>query len=143
MVTINLTLLLQFGLFISFLWLADRFVYRPLLRAMDDRADRVTGDTAAAEKDTAEAQSAHDRFIAQITDAHQEAARRLRQERLNAYTHNRQELEKTRVTAEKALLAYREEVQRQLDDVRGRYGEYAPSLVTAIDGQLKEKGHLL
>lgn len=143
MVTLNLTLLIEFGLFIAFLWVANKMMYRPILRVMDERAEKIASDTAAAEGDAAEARSAHDQFIAAITDAHQEAAHRLRQERLNAYTHNRTELEHKRAAAEHDLLVHREEVQRQLDEVRKGYDQYVPGLASAIDGQLKEKGHLL
>ena len=78
MITINLTLLIEFGLFILFLWVANKMMFRPILRVMDEREEKITGDTTNAERDSAEAQMAEERFITQITDAHQEAARRLR-----------------------------------------------------------------
>ena len=143
MITINLTLLIEFGLFILFLWVANKMMFRPILRVMDEREEKITGDTTNAERDSAEAQMAEERFIAQITDAHQEAARRLRHARQEAYAHNRVQLEQHRIQAERELLVHHDEVQRALEAQRQQYGEQLPVLVDAIDRQLRMKGRLL
>lgn len=143
MIDINFTLLLQFGLFMLFLWGANRLMFRPVLRVMDEREEKIAADTTNAERDNTEAQKAEEQFIAQITEANQEAARNLRQARQDAYAQNRVRLEKQRLQAEQDLLAHHDEVQQQLEMQRRQYDEHLPILVDAIDQQLRMKGRLL
>ena len=143
MIDINQTLPLEFVLFILFLWVANKLMFRPILRVMDEREEKIADDTTNAERESAEAQMAEERFIAQITDAHQEAARRLRHARQEAYARNRAQLEQHRIQAERELLTHHDEVQRALETERQQYGEHLPVLVDAIDRQLRMKGRLL
>ena len=47
---INLTLIAQFLWFFAFVWFTARFVWPPLMRAVDDRQKKIADGLAAAEK---------------------------------------------------------------------------------------------
>jgi len=46
MIALNFTLFVEFGLFMIFLGITNVFIYRPLLRVMDERAEKLDRATA-------------------------------------------------------------------------------------------------
>jgi F-type H+-transporting ATPase subunit b len=58
---INLTLVAQFVWFFAFVWFTSRFVWPPLMRAIDERQKKIADGLAAAEKGQMELVSAKDR----------------------------------------------------------------------------------
>ena len=49
MVIVNLTLFVELGLFLLFLWAMQRWVLMPLLAVMDERRAKMAGDADAAD----------------------------------------------------------------------------------------------
>ena len=56
---INLTLISQFLWFFAFVWFTARFVWPPLMRAVEDRQKKIADGLAAAERGQQELVSAH------------------------------------------------------------------------------------
>src|SRR5579862_1751216 len=48
--------------FLILVWLMKRFLYKPILHAIDERENRVATELANADKQKAEAQKEHDQF---------------------------------------------------------------------------------
>ena len=77
MVTINLTLLVETGLFLIFLWMMHRFVFRPILRTMDDRDRRLETDQSEAQRLEAEARSLEREYKQRVAEIHRDASHRI------------------------------------------------------------------
>ncbi len=70
---INLTLIAQFLWFFAFLWFTSRFVWPPLMRAIDERQKKIAEGLAAAEKGQLELVSAKGRVDELLTGAKQQS----------------------------------------------------------------------
>ena len=143
MIALNLTLLVQMGLFLVFLLGVNRLVYRPLLRRMDERAAKVEGDLAAAESDTKERQRLEALYKDRLTTAHQAAAQTLQKARYDAYQQNRGTLGEAKKRAEGEISQHRTGLDAQLDAERGKFPELLPGIISAIDRQVNTEGSLL
>ncbi|HPO13865.1 MAG TPA: ATP synthase F0 subunit B [Candidatus Hydrogenedentes bacterium] len=142
MITFNFTLVTEMVLFLVFLWVTNRFFFRPLRRIMDERDATLTGDKTAASTDLAEAEQLEAQYINRLTKADQEAALALRQARYEAYQKNRAELDALRHQTDKEVASFRDEIQRQLTEERQKFDTLVPGLVEAMDKQLRTGGTL-
>ena len=70
MVTINLTLFVELGLFLVFLFAMKIFVFAPILRVMDARDAKITGDREAAMTGQEEAVRIEKKYAAAVAAAH-------------------------------------------------------------------------
>ncbi len=66
---INLTLIAQFVWFFAFVWFTSRFVWPPLMRAVEERQKKIADGLAAAEKGQRELVSANGRVDELINGA--------------------------------------------------------------------------
>ncbi len=66
---INLTLLSQAVAFAIFIWFTAKFVWPPLMRAVDERQKRIADGLAAAERGQQELEAAGKRVQAELTKA--------------------------------------------------------------------------
>jgi F0F1-type ATP synthase membrane subunit b/b' len=143
MISLNFTLLVQFSLFLLFLWGTNRFVFRPLLRLMDTRVNKVEGDKTAAEADAKEAQRLESLYKDRLTNVHQVSARRLHKARLEAYQENRRVLEELKRRSELEITAYRATMEEQVEVERRRFPELLPGIIEAMDRRVNAEGTLL
>ncbi len=142
MITFNFTLVTEMVLFLVFLWVTNRFFFRPLLRVMDERASTLAEDKTAASADVGESERLEAEYIHRLTKADQEAALALRQARYEAYQKSRAELDALRHQTDLEVTAFREGIQRQLAEERQKFGALIPGLVEAMDKQLRTGGTL-
>lgn len=142
MIQFNFTLIVEMVLFLVFLWVTNKFMFRPLRRVMDERDAKIGGDKSSAAQDTAEAQRLSAQYIERLTEADQSAAARLRQTRYEAYQRNRSELDALRHQADSDVGAFRESIEHQLAEERRKYAELVPGLVEAMDRQIRAEGSL-
>ncbi len=143
MVSLNVTLFVEIVLFLLFLWVVNRTVFRPLLRVMDQRSVKVAALRASAEASRAEAERMQALYIEHLTKANQAAAERLRAARLNAYRENRLSLDELREQAEAELAGHREKLAERLDAERETYAAIVPRLLQEMDRQVRMDGSLL
>ena len=66
---INLTLLMQAAAFAAFIWFTARFVWPPLMRAIDTRQKQIADGLAAGEQGRKELASAEKRIVDMLTEA--------------------------------------------------------------------------
>ena len=69
---LNATLFAQFVVFFILAWFSMKFVWPPLMKALDERAAKIADGLAAAERGKAEMRSAQTRAQAQLAAARDE-----------------------------------------------------------------------
>ena len=73
MTDINATLIAQILNFIVLLWVLAKFAYKPLIKAMDDRRNRIINDLDSAEQTRLDAEALKAQYVEQMANARQEA----------------------------------------------------------------------
>ncbi len=74
---INATLFLQAVVFLILVWFTMKFVWPPIEKALDERAQKIADGLAAADKAKAELSSANKRVEAELATSRNETAARL------------------------------------------------------------------
>ena len=73
MTDINATLIAQILNFIVLLWVLAKFAYKPLIKAMNDRSNRIINDLDSAEQTRLDAEALKAQYVEQMANARQEA----------------------------------------------------------------------
>ena len=73
MVDVNATLIAQILNFLVLLAILAKFAYKPLLKAMDDRRNRIINDLDSAEQTRLDAEALKEQYAEQLAGARQEA----------------------------------------------------------------------
>lgn len=74
---INATLFAQIVVFLVLAWFTMRFVWPPLINAIDERAKKIADGLAAADKGKAELEAANKRSNQALSEARDEGAKRI------------------------------------------------------------------
>lgn len=74
---INATLIIQWIPFLILAWVTARFIWPPIAKALDERAQKIAEGLSAADKAKAELSLAHKRVEEQLASARDDATRRL------------------------------------------------------------------
>jgi len=103
--------------------------YKPLLRALDQRSERIRESLAAADRAKAEAASSQAAIQQQLDEARREGQRLLDQAREAANRFREEEMGRARQEAEAFVTRARADIQRERDaaveDVRTHFGDLA------------------
>ena len=100
--SINATLIAQMIVFLILVWFTMKFVWPPIARALDERAQKIAAGLSAADKAKAELSAANKRVEEQLSVARQQSTQRLADaERL---AHSMVEEAKSRANAEAAKI---------------------------------------
>ena len=115
--------------FLIVLILLYMFAYKPILKLMDQRADRIRESLEAADKAREDAASSQDAIQEQITEARREGQRIMDQTREAAERYRTEEMDKARQEAEafgaRAKAALQRELDNSLQHVRSSFGDLA------------------
>ena len=115
--------------FLLVLVLLYLFSYKPILRLMDQRADRIRESLEAADRARADAASSQEAIQEQITEARREGQRIMDQTREAAERFRTEEMDKARQEAEAFVERARADIQRERDnalqEVRASFGDLA------------------
>ena len=71
---INMTLIVQMLVFIMFVWFTMKFVWPPIVKALEERQDKIAEGLAAAERGRRELELAHHRIKDEMKHAKVQAA---------------------------------------------------------------------
>ncbi len=128
---INVTLVLQMLVFIAFVWFTMRFVWPPLVRAMDDRQAKIADGLAAAERGRRELELAQHRIVDEMKQAKAQAAELI--EKANARAMQIIEQAKTDARGEALQLAKvaQDQIQVEVGRAKQVLREQLASLVVA------------
>ena len=140
MVTINFTIFVELGLFLIFLWGTAVFIFRPVLRLLDERERDLEESRVQSEADTEEAQDKESEYASQVAQLRREADETLRAARRAALDVHTTTLSAERHKADDAVSATREVALGQIDEQRGEFAALAPGLADAIEGELNLGG---
>jgi F-type H+-transporting ATPase subunit b len=76
-VNLNATLFVQFVVFFILVFVTMKFVWPPVMKALDERAERIANGLAAADRGKAEMAAAEKRVAAELATARDESAKRI------------------------------------------------------------------
>jgi len=76
-VNLNATLFAQFVVFFILAWFTMKFVWPPLIKALDERAKKIADGLAAADRGKAEMAAAEKRIQAELASARDEGQKRI------------------------------------------------------------------
>ena len=74
---LNATLFAQFVVFFILAWFTMKFVWPPLMKALDERAEKIAAGLAASDRGKAEMAAAEKRAHAELTAARDEGQKRI------------------------------------------------------------------
>ena len=115
--------------FLLVLLLLYLFAYKPILRLMDQRADRIRESLEAADTARQEAASSQEAIQEQITEARREGQRIMDQAREASERFRTEEMDKARQEAEAFVERAKNDIARERDtalqEVRASFGDLA------------------
>ena len=74
---LNATLIVQFVVFFILVFVTMKFVWPPVMNALDERAQRIANGLAAADRGKAEMAAAEKRIAAELASTRDESAKRI------------------------------------------------------------------
>ena len=115
--------------FLLVLLLLYLFAYKPILRLMDQRAERIRESLDAADTARQEAASSQEAIQEQVTEARREGQRIMDQAREASERFRTEEMDKARQEAEAFVERAKEDIARERDtalqEVRASFGDLA------------------
>ena len=115
--------------FLLVLLLLYLFAYKPILRVMDQRAERIRESLEAADTARQEAASSQEAIQEQVTEARREGQRIMDQAREASERFRTEEMDKARQEAEAFVERAKEDIARERDtalqEVRASFGDLA------------------
>lgn len=125
--------------FLILLGILSLFAYKPLVRLMDQRAERIRESLEAADQARQEAASSREAVEEALNEARQQGQRLLDQTREAAERYRAEEMERARQEAEAFVLRARADIQRERDaaieEVRSNFGELAITAAERVIGR--------
>lgn len=136
---INATLFLQAVVFAILVWFTMKFVWPPITKALDERAQKIADGLAAADKAKSELASANKRVEAELATSRNETAARLADAERRAQ--GIIEEAKTRATEEgnKIIVAAKAEAEQQTAKAREALREQVAVLAVKGAEQILRK----
>ena len=113
MVDINATLIAQILNFLVLLAILAKFAYKPLLKAMDDRRNRIINDLDSAEQTRLDAEALKEQYAEQLAGARQEATEIVNKANQIAQNLHDELVEQARVEQESLLANAKERIEQE------------------------------
>ena len=113
MVDVNATLIAQILNFLVLLAILAKFAYKPLLKAMDDRRNRINNDLDSAEQTRLDAEALKEQYAEQLAGARQEATEIVNKANQIAQNLHDELVEQARVEQEALLANAKERIEQE------------------------------
>lgn len=136
MVTLNLTLLIELGLFLVFLWVTNKFILKPTLRLLDERESMIGRNEEQTEKDQQEAEQLEHTYSQRLVELHREAEERFRNAQRAAMNGRLNRITTERDAAEAEIAKVREAAAARVNEQRDEVKVLAPKLAEDIARRL-------
>ncbi len=132
--------------FAILLWVLQRFLYRPLLGAMESRERRIRESIENAEQVKQQIARAQQDYEARVGEARQEAARILAQANERAQVSAQEIIAQARAEAERIQTEAREQAQQEREQLlRGLQAQLSNLVIqtasTVVGQELRGNGH--
>ena len=132
MVSVNITLLVELGLFLVFLWVTARIVIRPALTTMDKRSARIEGDRASADDYAAKTDDLKRSYHEEITTARRAAKRKIAETCRQALSDRVDAIADRRRHGQRLVDAVRATAQQQEEAQRPQYAALVARLAESL-----------
>ena len=141
MVTINLTLLIELGLFLVFLWGTQRYILAPVVKNLDDREDSIQADHAVADQNTHESESFEQEYRHEIALIRWQSDDQVRSAQHESQQEHQSFLIAERAKAEEAVSLVRDEAQAMARGQQSAMDAAIPELIEKITTKLRSGGN--
>jgi len=138
-VSINATFFAQLAVFFMLVMFTMKFVWPPIAKALDERAQKIAEGLAAADKARSELSSANQRVEAELVKSRTETAGRLADAERRALTIIEEAKAKAALEAVKIVAAAKEEAQQQTVKAREALREQVAALAVKGAEQILRK----
>jgi F-type H+-transporting ATPase subunit b len=136
LIDIDLTVVVQFVLFLVLFAVANRLLFQPYLQLRERRKAGIEGARAEAERMTAQADAKLAEYEKQLTVARERANEEARVVRNQAAAREREVTEKARATAQTAIDQAQATVRRETEAARKQLMPQAEALAKAMSSRL-------
>lgn len=136
LIDVDLTVIVQFVLFLVLFLVANRLLFRPYLQLRQRRIAGIDGARAEAERMTAEADARLAEYEKQMVMARERAAEEGRKIRMEGVTHERDVTAQARAAAQKATEEAQATMRRETEAARAQLMPQAEALAKAITSKL-------
>lgn len=139
MISLDWTLLLQFINFVVLMFILNKILYRPLMKVMAQRREKIEGDKTRAKNLESEIDAKMKRYQQQLADAKLEAVaernllRKTAQQQESALTAEAQQKAATRIKAIRTQVEHEASEARQI--LRQSVDELAGQIATKVLGR--------
>ena len=140
MVTLNLTLVIEVGLFLVFVWGTARFILRPVLRSLDERVAVIEQDHAQAAVDMEEANTLEGQYARELLDIRQRADEAYRDARRKTLKGHADAVARAIEWADQAVAEARDNAMRLVDEQRDSIESAVPEIAELIERRLYAGG---
>lgn len=113
MIDVNATLIAQILNFLVLLAILAKFAYKPLLKAMDDRRNRIINDLDSAEQTRLDAEALKEQYAEQLAGARQEATEIVNKANQIAQNLHDELVEQARVEQEALMANAKERIEQE------------------------------
>ncbi|MDY6028812.1 MAG: F0F1 ATP synthase subunit B [Acidaminococcaceae bacterium] len=124
MININGTFIAQVLNFLFLIFVLAKFAYKPLVKMMEDRKNKIAGDLEAADKAKAEAEAVKSEYAAKLAEARQEAQAIIDNARKTAQAAHDKIIADTKAEQEQVVAAAKESIameqKKSMDEIRGQ-----------------------
>ncbi len=136
LIDIDLTVLVQFALFLILFIVANKFLFQPYLKLRALRKSETEGARASADKMTAEADARLADYEKQLAVARAKANEEARKVRTEAAQHERETTDQARAAAMKAINEAQAKVRTETEAARVQLMPQADAIAKAIASKL-------
>ncbi|MEZ4362055.1 MAG: ATP synthase F0 subunit B [Kofleriaceae bacterium] len=136
LIDIDLTVLLQFGLFVILFVACNKLLFQPYLRLRELRRAGIEGAKAEAETMTAQADSKLAGYEKQLAAARARSNEEARKIRAEAAAHEKEVTDKARATAAAATAAAQATMRKETDAARKELLTQADAIASAMASRL-------
>jgi F-type H+-transporting ATPase subunit b len=136
---INLTLLGQTITFIVFVWFCMKFVWPPIMNALEQRKKKIADGLAAAERGAHEKELAEKRATETLHEAKQKAQEIINQAQKRANEIVEEAKDNARSEAERIVAAANAEIEQEVNRAREQLRGQVVSLAVAGAGKVLKK----
>ncbi len=139
MIDFNATLIAQVLNFLVLVFVLAKFAYKPLLKMMDERKNKIAGDLAAAEQAKTDAEAVKAEYAAKLAAARQEAHVIIDNARKAAQAAHDKALADTKAEQEQIIAAAKETIAMEKKKSLGEVRYQVIALSMAAAGKIIEQ----
>jgi F-type H+-transporting ATPase subunit b len=139
-VNLNATLIVQFVVFFILVFVTMKFVWPPVMKALDERAERIANGLAAADRGKAELANAEKRIAAELATTREESTKRIADAEKRAAAIIEEAKQQAAVEAARIVDAAKAEAEQQVTRAREELrGQVAALAVAGAEQILKRE----